>query len=162
MLFRSGLKTRLTFPRYLGLKPQSLDNSGNLEVPEGTRIDWTVNASGATKAIITFGDGAKTPMQSVDNQNFTFGKGFFHDDGYGIVLYNDHAESRDKMEYRVTVIRDAAPAIEVRQARDSILFKNIYLGGEITDDHGLTALSLNWQVLRKDRKSTRLNSSHRT
>jgi len=157
-----ALKTRLTFPRYLGLKPQSFDNSGNLEVPEGTRIDWTVNASGASNAIITFGDGAKNPMQSADNQNYTFGKGFFQDDNYGIVLYNDHAESRDRMEYRVTVIKDGSPQIEVRQARDSILFKNIYLGGEISDDHGLTALSLNWQVLRKGKDEKRFESARIT
>ena len=154
-----SIQTRLNFPRYLGMSPQTLGNSGNLEVPEGTRIDWTLHASGAEKALITFGDGVQNQMKSIENQSFTFGKNFFNNDGYGIVLVNDHAESRDRMDYRVTVIKDALPQIQVRQARDSVLFKSIYIGGEISDDHGLTSLQLNWQVVRKGRSEKTFSST---
>ena len=146
----TGLITYLSFPSYLNLKDQRLTNSGNLEIPEGTKVRWMISALNASKATITFSDGTPNLMQEADQEMFSFNKGFHQDDRYVLGLENDQAKNRDKMEYSIRVIKDAYPEISIRQAGDSVLYKDLYLGGLISDDHGLTRLELSWQVLRKN------------
>jgi len=72
-----NLKVQLLYPAYTGRQSQQLLNAGNLEVPEGTRIKWRLNAANAQQASISFLSG-KGPeaMQQPDNQIFEFGKKF--------------------------------------------------------------------------------------
>ncbi|MFZ9981201.1 MAG: DUF4175 family protein [Cyclobacteriaceae bacterium] len=144
----TGIQTRLIYPSYLNLKSESLTNSGNLEIPEGTNVQWSVSAMHSEKATIVFSDGKINPMQSSDKEIFSYNKSFFNDDHYVLGLENENARNRDKMEYSIRVIKDAYPEIITRQAGDSVLYKNLYLGGTISDDHGLTDLSLSWQIIR--------------
>ena len=144
----TGIQTRLIYPSYLKLKSESLTNSGNLEIPEGTNVQWSVSAMHSEKATIVFSDGAINEMQSADKESFNFNKSFFGDDKYVLNLENENARNRDKMEYSIRVIKDAYPEIVTRQAGDSVLYQNLYLGGTISDDHGLTDLSLSWQIIR--------------
>jgi len=144
----TGIQTRLIFPSYLKRKSESLTNSGNLEIPEGTNVQWSVSAMHSEKATIVFSNGVINEMQSADKESFNFNKSFFGDDKYVLNLENENARNRDKMEYSIRVIKDAYPEIVTRQAGDSVLYKNLYLGGTIADDHGLTDLSLSWQIIR--------------
>lgn len=145
----TGIQTKLIFPAYLKRKSEVLTNSGNLEIPEGTAVQWSVSAMHSSKATIMFSDGSTNQMQTSDNVNFNFNKSFFNDDRYVLSLENENARNRDKMEYAINIIKDAYPEIVTRQAGDSVLYKNLYLGGMISDDHGILNLSLSWQIIRK-------------
>ena len=146
----TGLITELSYPSYLRMKNQRLSNSGNLEIPEGTQIRWLLSAMHTAQATITFSDGQPNTMQTTDNENFSFNKGFRQDDRYSLNLENKEAKNRDQMEYQIRVIKDAFPEIVTRQAGDSVLYKNLYIGGLISDDHGLTDLQISWQIVRKN------------
>lgn len=143
------LKAVLDFPPYLNRKREELNNAGNLEIAEGTRVTWNIGASNASQASIMFSsDASQNEMQLIDNEYFVFGKGFNDPDQYSIVLENDHSKNKDQITYSIVVIKDQFPQIVVENLRDSILYSNIYLGGSITDDHGLTALKLNYQIIK--------------
>lgn len=142
------LKIDLSFPRYLARRPEQLTNTGNVEVPEGTKVTWTLGSTHAKSALIAFGEQPGSPMQQIDDQSFTFGKGFFQQEDYSITLENEHAKNKDKVAYTVRVIKDQHPEIVVDHVRDSVLFKTILLGGGVADDHGLTALQLHYQLVR--------------
>ncbi len=150
------IKMRLQFPRYLGKKGEELNNTGNVEIPEGTKITWQISTANTVKASIGFSSETGTnPMQIIDNQLFTFGKGFRNPDGYWIDLENENSKNKDKINYSILVIKDQYPQIEVDHLKDSVLFKTIFLGGTISDDYGLTELSLNYQIIKNGNTSTK-------
>ncbi len=145
------LKISLDFPRYLGKQSEVLLNSGNLEVPEGTRVTWQIGAAHASNAFLGFSSSnAPKQMQHYDNQMFTESHQFINPDGYWISLENDHSKNKDQITYSVQVLKDQRPQIVVDHLRDSILYKTILLGGSISDDYGVTALALNYQKVTKD------------
>ncbi len=145
------LKISLDYPRYLGKQSEVLLNSGNLEVPEGTKVTWQIGAAHASNAFLGFSSSnASKPMQRSDNQTFTESHQFNNPDGYWISLENDHSKNKDQITYSVQVLKDQRPQIVVDHLRDSILYKTILLGGSISDDYGVTALALNYQKVTKE------------
>jgi len=150
-----ALKVQLNFPRYIGRANQVLQNAGNLEVPEGTRVTWTIRTSNADKALIQFAsEQGPDPMQLGDNQSFTYSKGFFNPDGYTVTLDNAHSKNKDQISYRVDVIKDQYPSLVVDHLRDSVLHKSVMLAGTIKDDYGITKLVLQYQISGKGRNET--------
>lgn len=147
-----ALKLKLVFPRYIGRPSQVLQNAGNLEIPEGTRVTWTMATAHTEKASIQFAsESGSYPMQQIDNEAFTFSKGFFNPDGYSITLDNIHSRNKDQISYRVEVIKDQYPALVVDHLRDSVLYKSVMLAGTIKDDYGITRLNLQYQLSGKGR-----------
>jgi len=146
------LKIDLLYPRYLARKTEQLTNTGNLEIPEGTKVTWTIGGTHASAALISFGDGQGNPMQQIDDQLFTYGNSFNNPQDYWISLENDHAKNKDKIAYSIRVIKDQHPEIVVDHVRDSVLFKTVLLGGSVTDDYGLTALELRYTIQKEGRK----------
>ncbi len=147
------LKATLQYPTYLKRKPEQLTNAGNLEIPEGTKVTWQIGASSTLKATISFSsDELQNEMQLVDNQSFQFSKNFNDPTQYSILLENDRSKNKDQITYGIDVIKDQFPQILVENLRDSILFSNIYLGGSISDDHGLTDLRLNYQIIKGNKE----------
>jgi hypothetical protein len=149
------LKASFSYPAYLYRKPVELINAGNLEVPEGTRVTWQIGTSGTASASIFFlSEQSGNSMQQIDNELFTFSKPIKDPDHYSIVLENEKSKNKDQISYSIAVIKDQYPQIVVENLKDSILFKNIYLGGAIADDYGLTSLKLNYQIMRDGKTSS--------
>ena len=150
-----NLNVQLQFPRYIGRPSQQLTNAGNLEIPEGTRIKWNLKAANTQSASILLisGNGPEA-MQQIDNQLFEYGKNFFNPDEYSIVLENENSKNKDRIAYRVDVIKDQYPSIVVDHLKDSVLFKSIVLAGNIQDDYGLSQLDLHFQITGKDKEET--------
>jgi hypothetical protein len=143
------LKMTLDYPRYLNRRREELLNTGNTEVPEGTRITWRIATSNATRAYAGFSSGKDLfPMQNLNNQLFMFSKGFNNPEQYWIELQNDHSKNKDKISYAIQVVKDQYPEIRVDHLKDSVLYRNIFLGGTVSDDYGVTELALHYQIVR--------------
>ncbi|MBX2899112.1 MAG: hypothetical protein KF775_05665 [Cyclobacteriaceae bacterium] len=142
----NNLKVAIEYPAYLGLKKQELNNAGNLEIPEGTKVTWFIAAAYANEATIYFEGKEPSAMLRADDNLFTFGKSFRNPEDYWVELTNSNSKNKDKLAYRVEIIKDQYPQIAVENLRDSVLYKRILLGGSITDDYGLTALQLNYTI----------------
>ena len=155
----TGLNVLLDYPAYLGLRSQQLNNAGNLEVPEGTKVSWSIATAYAQKATLFFAEGSPNEMQLIDNNLFTFNKSFQNPENYWIELENDESKNKDRLAYRVDVLKDQFPQIAVENLQDSVLYKNILLGGSITDDYGLTALQLNYTVISGTKEAARQKRS---
>ncbi len=143
------LKVTLGFPSYLGRHSEEITNAGNMEVPEGTRITWKINTGFTAKAKISFAStGRSEDMQLSDNQGFTLSKNFRNPDQYSILLENETSKNKDKISYNIEIIKDQYPEIVVENLQDSILYKSVLLGGRVSDDYGISALSLNYEMER--------------
>ena len=138
---------QLEYPKYLGRKPESLANSGNLEIPEGTVVNWSLKTANANSASIAFEpDDKPERMQSPDKQAFTYKKSFTSPSRYEVRLKNEYSDNKDKILYTVDVVKDQYPQIAVNNFKDSVLYKRVVLGGTIADDYGVTQLQLEFHV----------------
>jgi multisubunit Na+/H+ antiporter MnhB subunit len=143
----SQIKIVLDYPPYIGKAQAEITNAGNIEIPEGTRVNWRIKTSHSTKALIAFGSSTNPePMQSIDNDLFSFGKNFNNSDQYSISLENESTKNKDQISYLIDVNKDQYPQIFVENLRDSVLFKSILLGGQVKDDYGITELRLTYQI----------------
>lgn len=143
----------LEYPRYIQRKNDKIVNAGNLEVPEGTLVRWKLNTSNAEKAIIKFNtEHQYNDFQTSGNQMFNYSKKFTDPDQYEIALENDKSKNKERIAYRVDVIKDQFPQIVVNNYKDSILYQRVILGGMIGDDYGITQLSLNFRIRNEDQK----------
>jgi hypothetical protein len=148
----TGLTLKLNFPKYLGRKSEVLSNAASIEVPEGTQVTWSINTSNATHAKISFSSapGNFNDMQPFDDQGFNFSKNIHNPDQYSIYLENDHSKNRDNISYSIDVVKDQYPDLQVDQIADSSLYQNIILGGSVKDDHGVTDLKIQYQIITKN------------
>ncbi|WP_333818576.1 hypothetical protein [Ohtaekwangia sp.] len=143
----------LEYPRYLQRPAEKLVNSGNLEIPEGTKVQWNISAVNAEQAAILFSsENAPNNLQSSDNHLFTFKKEFRNPDQYEIVLANDKSKNKEKISYRVDVVKDQFPQIAVNNFKDSVLYQRIILGGSLGDDYGITQLTLHYRIRNENQK----------
>ncbi len=143
------INVQLSFPSYLGKKQELLTNAGNLEIPEGTTVTWKIGAANTNTAAISFASvPGENKMGLVDDQLFQFSKNLKDPDQYSISLENEKSKNKEAIIYSIGIIKDQHPQIVVDRLQDSTLYKNILLGGSISDDYGLTALRINYQISR--------------
>lgn len=144
----TAFQIELKYPAYIHKKPATLTNAGNLEIPEGTTVSWRLTTKNAVNAGISFfGDSIRDVFQTSDNQQFTYSRRFLNTDQYEIYLENEASKNRDRITYKVSVIKDQHPQISVNSFRDTVLFKRVMLGGLVADDYGLTQLDLHFRML---------------
>jgi len=131
----------LNYPAYLNKPLERFNNVGNFQVPEGTQIKWTFETIAAEKMGLTFpalGDTLSGTRE--DDGLYAFDKQLFQSSPYSIHLQNQYSDNKDKIMYRVEVIQDQYPKINFQQYLDTVLYNNVILGGNISDDYGLTGL----------------------
>jgi hypothetical protein len=151
----------LEYPRYLQRKNEKLTNAGNLDVPEGTNVRWRLNTAHTEKATIKFtGEDKQHDFESTEGESFVFAKKFASADQYEIALENDKSKNKERIAYSINVIKDQYPQVVVNNYKDTVLYQRVLLGGMVSDDYGVTQLSLNFRVRNEDQKEI-LNRSAR-
>ena len=148
------IKISFEYPSYTKKKNEEIVNAGNIEIPEGTKVNWKVATAYTNQAQIYFAfEQEAKMMQIIDKNLFLFGKSFRNSDQYSIFLKNELSNGNDKISYSIEVVKDQYPQLFVENLRDSILYKNILLGGLAKDDYGITELQLVYQINDDDKKS---------
>ena len=143
----------LNFPRYLGKTNQRLTNVGNIEIPEGTVVAWQFQTVHTDSAFVSFNSvDTSFSLQSSDNQIFTFNKQIFKSDKYKLDLKNRHSANKEDILYNISVVPDQYPKISLQVFQDTTLFSYIVLGGNVSDDYGVTQLRLFYQSGEEDFK----------
>jgi hypothetical protein len=140
-------KIGLVYPRYLQKKDEQLTNAGNLEIPEGTLVKWTISTANTDSAKIEFFvDSTSHAFKRSDHQILIAEKKIRKSTTYKISLQNQVSTNRDRIQYSIDVIKDLYPGISLTNLKDSILYQRILLGGLVSDDHGLTKLILHYSI----------------
>jgi hypothetical protein len=146
---------QLVYPSYLKRNPEQLVNTGDLQVPAGTRVTWMFNTKNTEQLEVRFTDTLVKPVQQGENQ-FTFGRRFFRDNRYVLRPTNSFvSEGADSVSYGISVTPDHAPTIDLTEKTDSVQPGYIYFSGQIRDDYGFTSLTFHY-------KKTGTDSSGRT
>ena len=141
----------VSYPDYLGLQNQRIENSGNATIPEGSKLQWQFQTQSADSLALTFTDPIDTAyVQSAGNQVFEYERRFLKSSEYEVNLFNEYSANRNKIAYTIDVIKDEYPSISLNAFEDTVLFSFIVVGGNINDDYGITDLRLFYRVLNKD------------
>ncbi len=148
-----NFEVELQYPTYLGIKQERLQNIGNIQIPEGTNVKWYFETLNANNLSFTFDEGVPLNLQKSGIQLFTIEKQLFESSKYSIQLENEFGSNRDMIQYSIDVLKDQYPKIDLQQHQDTLLFNLIVLGGRISDDYGLSNLSLFYKVT-SDQKNT--------
>ncbi len=141
----------LDYPDYLGKKKERLDNIGNIEVPEGTLINWQFQADHTENFHIKFPlIGDSTLIQENKQELFEYERRMMKSQPYEVGLTNEYSGNKDKIIYNINVIPDRHPEISLETFQDTTLYSFMILGGNIADDYGLQKLRLYYQIDKKE------------
>jgi len=134
-----GFSVQLDYPGYTGRRDETLDNLGDLTIPEGTRVRWTFEADETDEVELRFG-------ASLDTASREGKKIFLHDrranrsTPYTVISGNKALPRADSVRYGITVIPDRHPRINAETFQDSSQRNVLFFAGEASDDYGLSAL----------------------
>lgn len=139
----------LKFPAYLRKAETKLENTGDIQIPEGTKVVWKFYTKNSKKLLMNFQD-TTISLPYTDKNTFTYSDVFFKSTIYSIKTTNEFVKSKDSITYAIQVIPDLYPSIEVEQYTDSSDNKLVYFTGLINDDYGFSKLTFNYKFLNND------------
>ncbi len=141
---------KLTYPSYLGKSNETWNNIGNLVVPEGTKIEWEFDTQATDKLSLRFGEAKEEiKVENKSGQKFYFSRFAKNSENYEINLNNQHAKNKEEIKYSLSVINDKYPQINMQGYADTLTFLNLSVGGNITDDYGISGLKLFYRVKKE-------------
>lgn len=143
----TGLKVMLEYPNYLNRKSETIENSGDLNIPAGTSVTWFLTTKDAERVELVFSSD-KLSAEAQSRDSYKFKKRFVKPETYSIKIANSRIANRDSITYQVSVVADEYPAISTTELKDSLSNKLFYYKGNIEDDYGFTKLSFVYRFIK--------------
>ncbi len=136
-----NISVDLKYPKYIQKKNETINNSGILLIPEGTKAIWSVSTNQTES--VAFIEGSKTnEFNKFDDKLFWFQKTINSSIEYQIATSNTDLKNYEKLFFKIEVIKDEFPEIEVLSDIDSLSNNSAQFAGKISDDYGLTKLEV--------------------
>lgn len=130
----------LHYPAYLNMNDELLENSGNLRIPQGTRVTWRFRTRNTEGLFMRFADSSGQVL-SGNGQAYTYSRRFLQGSRYLIRPFNQQTMAlADSMLYDIEVIPDLYPTVSVDVEADSLQSSKLYFSGLLKDDHGFESL----------------------
>ncbi len=144
-----SFKVALEYPAYLHKKNEVLENTGELSVPVGTRLSWSFKAQNSNSLLL---EREKTISRLLPAglNTFKFVHRAMTDMEFSLKPSNGEAETRESSVYKLTVIPDLAPQIQVNERPDSVNRKMLYFVGQLSDDHGFSSLRFHYRAVNQN------------
>jgi hypothetical protein len=149
------LEAKLFYPKYLGKSDETIQNAGDLEVPEGTEIEWSVVAKNTNFVDFVF----NSDKQRFKKDGFKITKKLLSTSSLEFYLSNKHTSKVDSSKVTISVVKDAFPSINVEERKDSLSDGLFFFNGQVGDDYGLNSLLFVYAIVSEDgkRKETRMS-----
>jgi hypothetical protein len=135
----------LQYPAYLGKQNETISNSGDLTVPQGTRLNWKFHAKNTSDIVMGIGS-RQINIKPTEENLFNYTYRAMDNINYFLRPVNNEVITNDSVSYQVHVIPDLSPAIEVTERPDSVNSKMIYFVGQVNDDYGFSRLSFHYTI----------------
>ncbi len=144
----TDFEVSINYPKYLNKPNEVLQNTGDLILPEGTKIKWNIAAEDAE--LVYFEMGEISEKLTPSNNHFYKEAIAKQNAGYSIIPSNNFVPFGDTVQFALQVVPDKYPTIRVNEKQDSINDNRFYFKGEISDDYGFAALTFNYQITTKN------------
>ena len=148
----------LEYPSYIKKEKETIQNTGNANIPEGTKITWKISTKN-TKLLRFDVLGKKRFNATIDkftineDGKFELSKKITRNLDYQINTSNANLKAFEKLNYSLRIIKDQYPSIKVRSDIDSVSRGPVQFFGQLSDDYGLSKL----QVTAKNIKNNKLS-----
>jgi hypothetical protein len=146
-------KTTIVPPAYTGLQTMVLENIGDLQIPNGTKVEWSFNGIDIDSVFIVVHDSVKVNAVEINN-GFNVDTRFFKSTKYNVFIQNEITIPELALSYSVEVIPDLFPEIKVEQMIDSMQLTRYYFKGTIGDDYGFSNLRFHFNIDNADSSIT--------
>ena len=141
-----GFQSNLKYPLYLAKEDETIENTGDLVVPEGTTIQWKIFTKDADSVKMQLDD--RVIWLTANNSNtFEYQQQVFKSFNYTISPINQYVKQPDSLVFTLQVIPDEYPEINVQEFQEQGYYSQTHFSGEIKDDHGFYSLTF---LYRKD------------
>ncbi|WP_443937232.1 DUF4175 family protein [Pedobacter sp. MW01-1-1] len=134
----------LIFPSYIGKPHETINNVGDLLLPEGTKVIWNLTTSKSNSLLFILN--GKQNLLKVQDNRLDFAAVIKNNTKYSITPKNEYVTPSDSLTHQITVIKDQAPRILLDEKIDSNNVKLIYFSGQVTDDYGFSRLSFKYRI----------------
>lgn len=143
------ISLNVVYPRHTAMKPSRYDNSGDIAVPEGSTIEWSIKAKNLSRLDVDFKDTTFSLTSSLTN-GYSFKRRFLSSENYVLSTSSNEISRADSLSYSVTVIPDEYPGIIIEEEIDSMNSLRRFIDGKISDDYGFKGLSAIMKVISED------------
>ena len=130
---------KVEYPAYLKKRTDIIQNSGDLVVPEGSKIAWKIYTKD-TRHVLFKTDDQVITLDPGANNSFEYSLKALKNFYYTMSAENKFVKNTDSLSFSVQVIKDQYPVIDVNQTQEETLFGNLYFTGMISDDYGFHSL----------------------
>ena len=153
----ADLQLSINFPAYLHRNAEVIKGTGNAIVPEGAKLSWRVNTL-ATEKMAFIEDNVASAFMKVGNA-FLFSKNINESIDYQIITSNAKVQNYEQLSYKIAVLKDQFPSIDVDVVPDSTKSSSQYLIGRLSDDYGLSKLQIVYYPTSQIQSAKRANIS---
>ncbi len=137
----NNVRLTLNYPNYLNRTNETLQNAGNIIVPEGTEITWNAQTSKTDSLRFSINNSVDY-FKRLSNDSFKYEKQLTSSLNYTISSSNNNLQDYENLQFSVDVVKDEFPLIAVSSNIDSISRGTAQFAGQISDDYGIKKLQL--------------------
>ena len=140
-------EVKLDYPKYINRQAEELKNTGDMIIPEGTKVSWEFNTINTEQIAMRFIESEQKNLaeaQKSDEGVFSYSVKCFRNSSYTIKTNNEFVIGRDSITYWINVVPDMFPEIEVDEQKDSLAGNRLFFTGLIKDDYGFEKLAFNF------------------
>ena len=139
-----GFEMVLNYPNYTKKRNETIKNTGNAVIPEGTVITWIIYAKETNLVtwLATQQEINAENLEEVSSDKFSISKKVRNNLKYQISTSNSNLTAYEKLNYSIQVIKDEYPKITVKSDVDSVSRGPIQFVGQLSDDYGLSNLNV--------------------
>ncbi len=141
-----GFEAEVIYPSYTGKENESLKSLSDMSVPEGTVINWKINTKNTEAVSLKYGSSGAASILSKDGNAFTASGKFLKDTSYTFTISGKQMPSADSFTYRVQVMPDLNPQVQLEEIKDSISGQQILLTGTASDDYGIGRVYFHYAI----------------
>ncbi len=139
-----NFEVKLSYPKYTKKNTEIIKNTGDLIVPEGTRIEWSFNTQ-ACDSVFFFSNQRRLSFIKQSNR-YLFSERALTDINYTVIPINSFIKIPDSFQYHVKIIKDNYAEISIGSQDSSLIDKKINFKGEIKDDYGFDRLVFHYVI----------------
>lgn len=143
-----GFSMHLDYPNYIGRPNETIENNGDISVPQGTKITWKLNSRNTDNILFRCNEQIDTLFAAKDESVYTLK--VMNNITYSIINVNQYVKNLDSITYTIDVIADNYPIIDVVAVNDSAFIDRFYFKGNIKDDYGFTQLQFVYTIKEND------------
>ena len=141
---------QMEYPNYTGKPSETVENRGDITIPQGTKVTWKFNSRNTDEIIFGYEDKKVNLNAKKDKSEHTMR--LMESLSYTVSNKNKYMINSDSLQYFINIVPDQYPAIDVIAINDSAFIDRFYFKGTISDDYGFTKLHFVYSILNQEQK----------